>query len=148
MIDQETSRATHNKDVIGLESHFAFGQNWASYAKRVDTRQIDEAVAGLRRFLGDYDLVGKRFLDIGCGSGIHSVAASRLGASEIMAVDLDPDSVGTTKALLERFARSSRWRVEQMSVFDLEPEVLGTFSVVYSWGVLHHTGNLNRGLRP
>ena len=139
--------ATNNKDVIGLESHFAFGQNWASYAESVDTRQIDEAIAGLRKLLGDYDLVGKRFLDIGCGSGIHSVAAACLGASEIMAVDLDPDSVGTTKALLERFARNSRWRVEQISVFDLEPEVLGTFSVVYSWGVLHHTGNMNLAIR-
>lgn len=133
--------------MIDLESHFAFGQNWASYAKRVDTRQIDEAVAGLRRLLGDYDLAGKRFLDIGCGSGIHSVAAARLGASEIMALDLDPDSVGTTRALLERFARNSRWRVEPMSVFELEPRVLGTFSVVYSWGVLHHTGNMSLAMR-
>ena len=133
--------------MTGLESHFAFGENWASYAKSVDTRQIDEAIAGLRKLLGDYDLAGKRFLDIGCGSGIHSVAASCLGASEVVAVDLDAEAVGTTKALLERFARNSRWRVEPISVFDLEPEVLGTFSVVYSWGVLHHTGNMNLAIR-
>ncbi len=139
--------ATNSEDVTGLESHFAFGQNWANYARSVDTQQINEAIAGLRKLLGDYDLVGKRFLDIGCGSGIHSVAAACLGASEVVAVDLDPESVGTTKALLERFARNSRWRVEQISVFDLEPEVLGTFSVVYSWGVLHHTGKMNLAIR-
>jgi SAM-dependent methyltransferase len=139
--------ATNIKNAIGLESHFAFGENWASYAKSVDTRQIDEAIAGLQKLLGDHDFAGKRFLDIGCGSGIHSVAAACLGASEIVAVDLDPDCVRTTKALLERFARNSRWRVEQMSVFDLEPEVLGSFSVVYSWGVLHHTGNMNLAIR-
>ena len=140
--------ATHSKDVTGLESHFAFGRNWADYARGVDIRQIDEAVAGLRKLLGDYDLAGKRFLDIGCGSGIHSVAASCLGASEVVAVDLDPESVATTKALLQRFARNSAgWRVEQMSVFDLEPEVLGTFPVVYSWGVLHHTGNMDLAIR-
>jgi 2-polyprenyl-6-hydroxyphenyl methylase/3-demethylubiquinone-9 3-methyltransferase len=133
--------------VIDLESHFAFGENWASYAKRVDKPQIDEAIAGLRRLLGDYDLAGKRFLDIGCGSGIHSVAASCLGASEILAVDLDPDCIATTKALLARFAPDSRWRVEQTSVFDLAPEALGTFSVVYSWGVLHHTGNMGLAMR-
>jgi SAM-dependent methyltransferase len=139
--------ATNSVDETALESHFAFGQNWADYATSVDTQQINEAIAGLRKLLGDYDLAGKRFLDIGCGSGIHSVAASCLGASEVIAVDLDPESVGTTKALLERFARNSRWRVEQISAFDLDPEVLGTFSVVYSWGVLHHTGNMNLAVR-
>lgn len=139
--------ATNSIDETALETHFAFGQNWANYATSVETQQINEAIAGLRKLLGDYDLVGKRFLDIGCGSGIHSVAASCLGASEVIAVDLDPESVGTTKTLLKRFARNSRWRVEQISVFDLDPEVLGTFSVVYSWGVLHHTGNMNLAIR-
>ena len=136
-----------NEDATGLESHFAFGENWAHYARGVDARRIDEAVAGLRRLLGDHDLAGKRFLDIGCGSGIHSVAASCLGASEIVATDLDPESVATTRALLERFARNSRWRVERISAFDLGPEALGTFSVVYSWGVLHHTGNMDLAIR-
>jgi SAM-dependent methyltransferase len=135
-------------DLTKQEAHFAFGKNWASYAEKVTDAEIEEAEKALSRLLGGARLDGQRFLDIGCGSGLHSLAALRLGAKEVKAVDLDPDSVPTTQVMLTRFApEGTSFRVEQISVFDLEPSALGTFDTVYSWGVLHHTGDMDRAIR-
>jgi 2-polyprenyl-6-hydroxyphenyl methylase/3-demethylubiquinone-9 3-methyltransferase len=133
-------------DLLDPKSHFAFGKNWASYAKLVTEAQVEEAVVGLRRLAGG-DLQGKRFLDIGCGSGLHSLAALRLGASEVVALDIDPESVATTRQLLQLHASGLRWSTLEASVFDLRADSLGRFDVVYSWGVLHHTGDMYRALR-
>ncbi len=129
------------------EGHrFAFGENWASYAQLVTQQQIDEAVGALHRLVGD-ELNGKRFLDIGCGSGLHALAALRLGAVEVVAIDLDRKSVETTRKMLETHAAGKAWRVLERSVFDLDASDIGRFDVVYSWGVLHHTGDMHRALR-
>jgi predicted RNA methylase len=84
--------------------------------------------------------VGRSFLDIGCGSGLHALAASGLGVKRILAVDIDADSVATCKSVLSQNNVTVPWKAEVVSVFDLDPGRLGTFDVVYSWGVLHHTG--------
>lgn len=134
------------EDLIRAESHFAFGKNWAAYAEKITQAEIVEAERGLQRLLGER-LEGLRFLDIGCGSGLHALAALRLGAREVVAVDIDADSVATTQAVLSRWAPAANFQVEQQSVFELTPEKLGRFDVVYSWGVLHHTGDMRRAMR-
>lgn len=136
-----------NEDLTRQDTHFAFGKNWASYAQKITRAQIDEAVTGLSRLLGGQCLDGMRFLDIGSGSGLHALAAFELGAAEVVALDIDPDSVATTQAVLALHAPGKTYRVAQHSVFDLTPEKYGTFDVVYSWGVLHHTGDMIRALR-
>ena len=133
-------------DLLDQKSHFAFGKNWASYAKLITDAQVNEAIASLRRLVGG-DLTGKRFLDIGCGSGLHSLAALRLGASEVVALDIDADSVATTRQLLQANASGQRWSASEASVFQLQPQSIGLFDVVYSWGVLHHTGDVYQALR-
>jgi len=133
-------------DLTDVSTHFAFGENWASYAEKIGPAQIDEAVLGVLRLLEPVDVNGKRWLDIGSGSGLHSVAAARLGASEIVAIDIDPDSVRTSQSVLSRFAAGTPWRTERASVLDLSPETLGRFDVIYSWGVLHHTGRMHEAL--
>jgi SAM-dependent methyltransferase len=133
------------QDLTKLDTHFAFGKNWSSFARSVGEEQISDAVAGVQKLVGG--LSGARFLDIGCGSGLHSLAALRLGASEVVALDIDPDSVATARKVLSSYAPDARVRVEQESVFDLTPARLGTFDIVYSWGVLHHTGDLMRAIR-
>jgi len=135
------------KDLTKLETHFAFGQNWSDYAEKIQDDQIIEAKNALQRLLGNEALVGKRFLDIGCGSGVHSLAALQLGAAEVVAVDLDPESVNTTERVLRRSAPAgASYRVIQRSVFNLNIADLGSFDVTYSWGVLHHTGKLYEAL--
>jgi 2-polyprenyl-6-hydroxyphenyl methylase/3-demethylubiquinone-9 3-methyltransferase len=86
-------------------------------------------------------------LDIGCGSGLHAAAAGRLGAARIVAVDLDPRSVETARAVLTRHAPLISAEVRQADIFDLGPETAGQFDVVYSWGVLHHTGAMGEAVR-
>jgi cyclopropane fatty-acyl-phospholipid synthase-like methyltransferase len=119
---------------------FAFGKNWASYAALIGESQIVEAERALLKLFPDDQLRGRSFLDIGCGSGLHALAAFRLGAGAVTAIDIDPNSVATTRAVLARY--NVACSVHEQSVFD----VTGCFDVVYSWGVLHHTGNMWRAI--
>jgi SAM-dependent methyltransferase len=135
------------ENLRAVESHFKFGDNWASYASGIDAEAIAEAERGLLRLIPQEALAGGTFLDVGCGSGIHALAAARLGAARILAVDIDPRSVETARVLLGANVPHARWSAETASVFDLRPEQFGAFDVVYSWGVLHHTGDLDTAMR-
>uniref|UniRef100_A0A7C2JZZ6 Class I SAM-dependent methyltransferase n=1 Tax=Schlesneria paludicola TaxID=360056 RepID=A0A7C2JZZ6_9PLAN len=119
---------------------FAFGENWSRFLRTVTEDRIAAATQSLRNVLGD-DLHGKRFLDIGCGSGLFSLAAHRLGA-EVVSFDFDVDSVACAEELRRREgAAPERWRIERGSVLDADYLAgLDEFDVVYAWGVLHHTG--------
>ncbi|MBT2364574.1 class I SAM-dependent methyltransferase [Streptomyces sp. ISL-10] len=121
---------------------FAFGRNWQNFSRLVDEDRIAAAQESLVSALAIDDLQGRTFVDIGCGSGLFSLAAVRLGA-RVHSFDYDPDAVATTIRLRERYAPDSDWQVEQGSVLDTSlVSCLGRFDVVYSWGVLHHTGGL------
>jgi SAM-dependent methyltransferase len=136
--------ATDLKDV---GTHFAFGKNWASYARRVEDAEIESAEAGLVRLLGPDGVRGRSFLDIGCGSGLHALAALRLGASRVEAVDIDADSTKTASSLLSaRAPADAIWSARTRSAFELDPVKDGTFDVVYAWGVLHHTGAMKEAV--
>lgn len=133
--------ATSHHDEIAAGARFGFGANWARFLEVLDDERIAAAERSLREFLGVANLDGKRFLDIGSGSGLFSLAARRLGA-DVTSFDYDPQSVACTAELRRRyFADDPRWRVSEGSVLDAAFLArLGTFDVVYSWGVLHHTG--------
>lgn len=129
-----------NTDLTDRRTHFDFGKNWAQYSELVDCDRLAAATESVQRLVPD--IPGKTFLDVGSGSGLFSLAALHLGAARVHAVDIDEDSVATTQKILGSFDDDSRWKAERRSVFDLSPEALGTFDVVYSWGVLHHTGDM------
>ena len=84
------------------DRHFAFGENWTSFAHLLDERRIEQAELALQRLFPDGELSGARFLDIGCGSGLSSLAAARMGVAEIDAVDIDPQSVAATRDMRSR----------------------------------------------
>jgi 2-polyprenyl-6-hydroxyphenyl methylase/3-demethylubiquinone-9 3-methyltransferase len=134
-------------DLRQLENHFAFGRNWQSFAHSVTEDNIAQAVSGLQRLFAPNQIEGCRFLDIGSGAGLSMLAALRMGARSVTGVDIDPNSVEAARTLLSLHAPDEPWKVELSSVFDLTPEEHGTFDIVYSWGVLHHTGDMWLALR-
>jgi SAM-dependent methyltransferase len=122
---------THAREVARGE-RFEFGENWAEFLRVLDERRISSAIQALEAMLGRAQLAGKRFLDIGSGSGLSSLAAWRLGA-EVTSFDYDPASVACTLELRRRFAAGaeSRWRVMEGSALDPQfLSSLGTFGVV------------------
>ena len=129
---------------------FKFGENWASFSRQLDEVRIEEAMLSLVFLFGEGALKGKSFLDIGCGSGLFSIAAARLGAGKVVGLDVDPVSVSTSQANADRWFEGDRsiLSFRQLSALDeAQMNSLGRFDVVYSWGVLHHTGSMMRALR-
>lgn len=127
---------------------FKFGENWASFSKNIDKARIEDARKSLRSLFGENGMENKSFLDIGCGSGLFSIAARQLGARKVVGLDVDPVSVATSRENAARWLKDlSALSFCQLSVLDTEQfSALGTFDIVYSWGVLHHTGNMKLAL--
>lgn len=124
---------------------FGFGRNWAEFvARHFDEARVEASRLHLLAVLRRASLEGLDVLDVGCGSGLHSLAALRAGAARVVGFDVDPDSVATSLKVREMAAAGDpRWTAEQGSVLDAaRMRALPAFDLVYSWGVLHHTGDL------
>lgn len=125
------------------EVRFAFGANWQRFLELLNEDRIIAAEESLQTLSGLTDFTGKSVLDLGCGSGLFSLAAKRLGAS-VVSVDYDADSVACTQYLKDKFfSGDDQWQVIQGSALSEKfSDDFTDFDVVYSWGVLHHTGNM------
>ena len=148
--------ATQEQNIHNLNTHsaetasgerFEFGKNWSRFLALLDENRINEAEESLKQMLGVDTLKGLSFVDVGSGSGLFSLAARRLGA-RVHSFDYDPNSVSCTAELRRRyFSNDDAWKVEEASALDSAYlNSLGTFDVVYSWGVLHHTGQMWQAL--
>lgn len=124
---------------------FEFGKNWASFSRQLDEKRIKDAMRSLESLFGESGMKGKSFLDVGCGSGLFSIAAARLGANNVLGLDIDPVSVSTSQVNTETWLNEGVADVSFRAASALDTDHMNTlrkFDLVYSWGVLHHTGNM------
>lgn len=138
--------AVHSAEVRQGQ-RFEFGHNWTKFLTSVDARRIAEAENDLKLMYGCSGMEGKTFLDIGCGSGLSSLAARNLGA-RVISFDYDPASVNCAEKLRDRFRPDDdAWTIRPGSALDTDfLNELGAFDFVLSWGVLHHTGAMWKAL--
>ncbi|MFC1836411.1 class I SAM-dependent methyltransferase [Thermodesulfobacteriota bacterium] len=128
---------------VAEDKPFSFGKNWQDFLEGFDNERLRVAEDSLTEFLGTEDLKGKRFLDVGCGSGLFSYAAHNLGADTVVSFDVDIFSVECCRYLKKKAGSPEHWEVSEGSILDKGfVSTLGGFDVVYSWGVLHHTGRM------
>lgn len=131
------------------DTAFSFGKNWEDFIKRNFSEEIVEiSKSHILNFLEVPDLKNKSFLDVGCGSGLSSLAAYRAGASKIFSFDIDEYSVKTTLKLREMEGNPQNWKVTKGSILDTQfISEIEKSDIVYSWGVLHHTGAMWEAIR-
>lgn len=126
---------------------FNFGKNWQEYSKKsLDQNRFEQAIIELKNLIGPKRFLNKSFLDIGCGSGIHSLAAAKLGFKKVLGLDISKESIQISNQNKKRFWPNSKVTFKQENIFNLKQKQLGKFDVVYSWGVLHHTGNMKNAI--
>ena len=126
---------------------FGFGKNWDNFLKTINEERIDIAIQSIKDKFPNYNFSQKIFIDFGCGSGLFSLAAIKLGCI-VYSIDFDPFSVACTQFLKEKYdSKNQNWEILNGSILD--DDFLNTLphgDIVYSWGVLHHTGNLQKAL--
>ena len=119
-------RRADDEVVLNLDPGMAFGtglhpttrlclialEGLADAGRRADADRVD----GADRDGGQASLDGARVLDVGCGSGILSIAAARLGARQVLALDVDPIAVEATIANARRNRLASRIDARQGSL--------------------------------
>ncbi len=127
-------------------NRYWFGKNWKKFISNISEEQIEMAKNSLIDLFG-HSIKGKKFVDVGCGSGLFSLSAFLLGAN-VYSFDYDQESVECCRALKAKyFNNDGNWIINQGSILDEAfLDRLGQFDIVYSYGVLHHTGNLNKSL--
>lgn len=134
------------------DGEFSFGFNWLDFVKkRMNETIIGFHVDNLKNLYSsiNVDLQNKSVFDIGCGSGLSSLSFARLGCNKIYSMDIDQYSVEATQYTKNNFCQQGNldWNVFKGSVlddFDIPPN---SQDIVYSWGVLHHTGDTWNALR-
>ena len=128
--------------VIALDPGMAFGTG-----QHETTRMCLEALADAVR-------PGDRVLDAGCGSGILSLAATGLGAREVVAVDVDENCVRVTESNVRANGAQDRIRAARGSVGDAWPfaEPAAGFDVavanIIARVIVELAGHLVAALKP
>jgi len=130
-------------------SLFDFGSNWEAFSEqRIDAQRVAIAARSLQSLLERGTLNGLSFLDVGCGSGLFSIAAYRLGASQVAGIDVNPRCIEVSERNRDRLAPGAPITFKTASALNPESlKALGVFELVYAWGSLHHTGSMWEAIR-
>ena len=128
------------------DSNFTFGLNWLDFVnERINEKIIESSLTKINEWFDNGNLLkGKNVIDIGCGSGLHSLNLGRYSKS-ITSLDVDENCIKSTKLLKEKYSQKyniNNWEIIHKSILDSDVIKLPKYDIVYSWGVLHHTGNM------
>ncbi|SVE49768.1 uncharacterized protein METZ01_LOCUS502622, partial [marine metagenome] len=122
----------YNKDYLdAIDNIFSYGHSLCN-----NPRWPDGYI--LENFIPYNDLQGKSVLEIGCGTGLVSSHLAKAGA-DLSAIDLTDRAIEITKARFDLKNLSAD--IKQMNAEKMEFEH-DTFDFVISWGVIHHSGNM------
>jgi len=124
---------------------FNFGKNWTNYSKTVEYKDLEVMKKSLTDLVGLENIKDKTFLDIGCGSGLFSIAAKELGAKKVVGIDVLSDSIKSSEENKKRFDVQDI-NFKKISILDNKVKTLEKFDTVYAWGSLHHTGNMRQAI--
>lgn len=140
------SRVFENGAVL---KEFDFGQNWQDFsANRLDDTHIEQARLHFRELMTDVDIKGKTFLDIGFGQGLSLLIAHQEGAV-VTGMDINPKCAQVVERNKPVIGVEDDIETIVGSVLnksDLAKLKGRQFEVVHSWGVLHHTGDMETAI--
>jgi SAM-dependent methyltransferase len=145
--DSCSERTAGNDTGTAPPISFSFGKNWLSFLEHMPDEAMRDVASDIADWLGASAVEGKSVVDIGCGSGVHSHCFHAMGVKSLFSIDVDPRSVAATSMMWERAGKPNNWRVQHASILDDNfVKSLEKFDIVYSWGVLHHTGEMWRAI--
>ena len=125
-------------DIQHVGEHFVIRPTWIDYEAKPDELVIDldpgaafgtgqhETTRLCLAALERWQTAGGRVLDLGCGSGILAVGAARLGATEVLALDIDPDVIAVSNENTAANGVGDRVRSLAGSLGDDWPSELGS----------------------
>jgi SAM-dependent methyltransferase len=138
-----------------ITMQFDFGKNWKEFSiHALSDRKVEQARHAFAELL-DADLKGVSFLDIGFGQGLSLLLATERGANTV-GCDINHTCKEVLGANQQRFFSALSDRnipcfvgsiLDRTVVDELATKTPdGTYDVVHSWGVLHHTGNMTKAI--
>ncbi|MDY6993578.1 MAG: class I SAM-dependent methyltransferase, partial [Pseudomonadota bacterium] len=134
---------------------FNFGKNWLAFSqKALTTERVQQAQEDFAQLFEGIALQNKTFLDIGFGQGLSLLIAKQHGA-QVVGCDINPTC---QQALVQSSTHFPDIQLADILIFEgsilestLVKQLLAQshqqgFDIVHSWGVLHHTGNMQRAI--
>lgn len=134
---------------------FDFGENWSEFSAHALTpERVAQARQDFAVLLGDIPLAGRTFLDIGFGQGLSLLTAASLGG-RAHGCDINPKCAQVLARNQKHFPGMTALPsvtvgsiLEDAVTQELRAVTANRgFDIVHSWGVLHHTGDMDRAIR-
>ncbi len=134
---------------------FDFGSNWKHYSTQALTRRrVEGARQAFIVLTSGIELRSRSFLDVGFGQGLTALCAADAGAT-VYCLDVNPRCAEALELTSQYFLPEAKEKLTVISGSILSTTDVrqlreksgsdgGGYDVVHSWGVLHHTGNMEK----